>query len=199
VGCAFADAVDNARVIPRHTRGSAPTVFSVPASLQRRAIEVDGWLDLGCPKVALEKLEPLLAAPGARSAALFFRVRAYVALKQYRDALVDLGEARNVHHDPEWLELTQAWCMKRVGDLAGAAQCMERIIERDPASGIGHFNLGCYLALQGDAERALAMVARACRLDAHFRGAPLDDHDLDLLRGRPEFEALRVAPPVAHE
>lgn len=174
-------------------------VHSVPQSLLRRTVEIDGWLDLGCPKVALDKLPPLLDTPGARPVGLMFRVRALVALAQYRDALVDLAELDNLHHDPEWLELTRAWCMKRVGDLAGAARCMERLIARTPDSGIGHFNLGCYLALAGDTERALAMVTRACQLDPHFRSTPLDDSDLDALRGRPEFESLRAAPTVAQD
>jgi tetratricopeptide (TPR) repeat protein len=167
-------------------------VLAVPPSLQRRAIEVDGWLDLGCPQVALDKVEPLLSSPGARPVGLCLRARAYVGLGRYQDALADIDTLRPLHHDPEWLDLTEAWCCKRIGRLHDAAACMERLIGREPDSAIGYFNLGCYLALAGDLDRAMAMVTRACSIDATFRGEPLDDPDLDSLRQRAEFASLRV-------
>lgn len=169
-----------------------PPVLAVPSSLQRRALEIEGWIELGCPETALAKLEPLLTNPGARSVGLLLRVRAYVELGRFQLALDDIEQMRPLHHDPEWLDLTEAWCCKRVGRLADAAACMERLIRREPGSAIGHFNLGCYLALSGDSERALAMLTRACNLDATFRGTPLDDPDLDVLRARVEFTQLRA-------
>lgn len=167
-------------------------MLAVPPSLQRRAIEVDGWLDLGCPETALAKVEPLLSVPGARAVGLRLRVRAYVDLGRFGEALDDLEALRSLHHDPEWLDLTEAWCCKRTGRLQDAAGCMERLIQREPGNAVGYFNLGCYLALAGDAERALSMLHRACTLDATFRGEPLDDPDLDCLRERAEFALLRA-------
>ncbi|MEZ5966233.1 MAG: tetratricopeptide repeat protein [Planctomycetota bacterium] len=167
-------------------------MLAVPHSLQRRALEVDGWLDLGCPDVALRKLEPLLANPGARSVGLRLRVRAFVELERFVDALADIESLRPLHHDPEWLDLTEAWCCKRTGRLPRAIACMERLIQREPANATAHFNLGCYLAIAGDKERALDMVTRACSLDATFRGAPLDDPDLDNLRLDAAFLRLRT-------
>lgn len=171
-------------------------MLAVPQSLQRRAIEVEGWLDLGCPEEALAKLEPLLANPGARPVGLHMRVRAYVELGRFADALADIEALRPLHHDPEWLDLTEAWCCKRTERLSHAIACMERLIHREPGNAIGYFNLGCYLALAGDAARALAMLARACTLDATFRGSPLDDPDLDSIRERSEFALLRQAQPL---
>jgi len=169
-------------------------VLAVPHSLQRRAVEVEGWLDLGCPEAALAKVEPLLANPGARAVGLRLRVRACVELGRYVEALADIETLRPLHHDPEWLDLTEAWCCKRTDRLADAVACMERLIRREPGNAIGYFNLGCYLALNGDDDRALAMVARACSLDDTFRGPPLDDPDLDSLRTRAEFISLREQP-----
>lgn len=168
-------------------------MLSVPPSLQRRALEVEGWFELGCAETALRKVEPLLAVPGARPLGLFLRVRALVALERHAEALADLQTVRNLPHDPEWLELTEAWCQKRLDNLPAAAACMERLIERRSRCAIGHFNLGCYLALLGDSKRALAEVTVACGLDPAFRGEPLDDPDLHSLHGLPEFDALRAS------
>lgn len=173
-------------------------MLSVPASLQRRALEVEGWLDLGCTTTALDKLAPLLAVPGARPIGLFLSVRALVTLGDFALALTQLDELRDLHHEPEWFDLTEAWCRKRTGDIQGAARCMERLIGREPRSAIGHFNLGCYLALMGETARAIGLLRQACRLDASFRSTPLDDTDLDGLRGRPDFEALRAREVEPH-
>ncbi len=174
-------------------------MLSVPASLQRRALEVEGWLDLGCADTAIAKVTPLLEVPGARPIGLFLSVRALVALSEFARALEQLDELRDLHHEPEWFDLTEAWCRKRLGDIPGAADCMERLIAREPRNAIGHFNLGCYLTLIGQTERAIVLIARACRLDATFAGEPLDDPDLDALRGRADFEALRTRAVEAGE
>ncbi len=166
--------------------------LAVPPSLQRRADEVEGWLELGCPQLALEKVEPLLKTPGARAVGLYLRVRANVELSHFAEGLRDLEELRPQHHDPEWFDLTEAWCCKRVGQLADAVRCMERLLRRQPGSAVGHFNLGCYLAKLGDADLAMHSLSRACVLDDCFRGVPLDDPDLDSLRGRVDFTALRT-------
>jgi tetratricopeptide (TPR) repeat protein len=167
--------------------------LAVPASLQRRASEVEGWLELGCPEIALDKVDPLLEVAGARNAGLFYRVRGNVELGRFSEALRDIEELRPVHHDREWLDLTEAWCCKRTGRLTDAIACMERLVRREPTSAVGHFNLGCYLALLGHQDLAMCSLTHACSLDDSFRGVPLDDADLASLRGRADFVALREA------
>ncbi|HLU40247.1 MAG TPA: tetratricopeptide repeat protein [Planctomycetota bacterium] len=168
----------------------------VPPSLQRRANEVEGWLELRCPHIALEKVEPLLRVPGARPVALYLRVRALVDAGRCAEALRDIDELRTMHHEPEWLDLTEAWCCKRVGRIADAVACMERLVRRDPKSAIGYFNLGCYLALLGHHDMAMRALRRACALDSAFRGVPLDDPDLDSVRDRRDFAELRHCAPT---
>ncbi|MCA8954537.1 MAG: hypothetical protein KDC87_00605, partial [Planctomycetes bacterium] len=159
-------------------------------AVQRTALEIEGWLDLGCAEHALQKLEALFALPGARPAALILRVRALVALGDFRAALLDLEEVQDFDHDPDWRDLTEAWCRKRIDDLPGAVQCMERLVARTHHSAIGHFNLGCYLALRGESSRALDEVSLACGLDPSFRAMLADESDLESLRHLPEFRAL---------
>ncbi len=165
-------------------------VLSVPDSLTRRAAEVEGWLDLERPDKALGRMGPLLETPGARPAALYLRTRAFVGLGRHEEALADLEELRPFDPDPEWLDLTEAWCLKRVGKLEGAVACMQRLVERSRRSAIGHYNLGCYLALLGDKERAIDEVTVACGIEARLRSAATEESDLDSLRGDPRFEAL---------
>lgn len=162
----------------------------VPKDMQRLATEVDGWLDLRCPDKALEKLQPMLDRPDARSEGLALRVRAYVALKKHKPALADIQELREAAYDPEWLDLTEAWCKKRVQDLPGAIECMQRLLQRNAGSAIGHFNLGCYLALAGERERALDEVTLACGLDGSFRELLFSEPDLETLFKDPRFVAL---------
>jgi hypothetical protein len=165
-------------------------VIPVPSSLQRLADQIDGWLDLRCPERALDLLEPMLADPEGRSAALGMRIRALCRLGRYRDALTDVAELRTRDVTNDWLDLTEAWCRKRVDDLPGAIRCMEQLLARTPKSDIGHFNLGCYLALSGQTERAIDEVTIACGIEAEFRDLARDEPDLDSLRADPRFRAL---------
>ena len=165
-------------------------LLSVPKSKSRCAAEVEGWLELDCPEKALTKLVPLLDTPGARPAGLCFRTQAFVSLGRYEEALADLEELRLLEPDPDWLDLTEAWCLKRVGKLESAVSCMERLVERSHKSGIGHYNLGCYLALVGRKEPAIEAVTRACGIEESFRQAAATESDLDSLRDDPRFEQL---------
>lgn len=173
-------------------------MIPVPPPLQRLADEIDGWLDLRCPERALERLQPLLDDPAGRPAALTMRIRAHVRQGHLRAALPDLAELRQGGHLPDWVDLTEAWCKKRLADLDGAIACVEELVRRNPQSDIGHFNLGCYLALAGERERAIDEVTIACGLSDAFRDYVRDEPDLDGLRTDPRFrELLRQQAPGA--
>lgn len=172
-------------------------MHKVPRSLQRLALEIDGWLDFRCPKQALERLDPLLAAPGARPVGLVFRIRAMLLMDKWREALEDIGELRELPNDPDWLDLTEAWCLKRLGKLSGSVACMERLLSRSHRSAIGHFNLGCYLALLGDKGRAIDEITLACGIEDEFRTLASEERDLESLADDPRF--LDLLPPMDGE
>lgn len=165
-------------------------MFSVPPSLQRLADQIDGWLDLRCPDQAIELLGPMLADPAGRDAGLEMRIRALARLGEFAKTLPDLEELRGRHPDDEWVDLTEAWCKKRTGDLRGAVTSLERALARDHKSDTAHFNLGCYLALLGERDRAIDEVTLACGINEDCRDFARDDPDLDSLRADPRFRAL---------
>lgn len=157
---------------------------------QRLVVEVDGWIDLDCCEKAIVRLQPLLDDPETHSVAIGLRARALVALGRHAEALADIDALRAQDADPEWLDLTEAWCRKRTGDLDGAIRCMRDLLAREPRSAIGHYNLGCYLALAGHHAEALDEVTVACGIDETFRSHAMDESDLDGLRGDARFAAL---------
>jgi predicted Zn-dependent protease len=158
--------------------------------LQRLAEEIDGWLELRCPDQALERLQPLLDDPAARPAALAMRVRALARLGDHQAALTDLAELRATGLLADWVDLTEAWCRRRVQDLPGAIRLARTLVARNPKSEIGHYNLACYLALAGDRPAAIDAISLACGLDPHLRDHARDEPDLDGLRTEPQFRAL---------
>ncbi len=162
----------------------------LPQTLQRLAVEIEGWIELGAPERALNGLAPLLEHAATRAIALALRVDANVALGRHAEALQDLEAIQQLDHDREWLDLREAWCRKRTGDVAGAARCMERMLTRTPKSAIAHYNLGCYLALLGEKRRALDELALGCGLDPTLRKGLAGEVDLLSLRDEPDFRCL---------
>ncbi len=161
-----------------------------PARFQRLQLEIEGWLELGCWDRALDRVTPLLEDPESRLLGLEHSIQALVGLGRFAEALEQLTELRRGSGDSEQIELTEAWCRKRVGDVHGAAACMERLISKKHRSAIGHFNLGCYLALLGERERALHEITLACGLEPELRQSLVDEPDVDLLRDDPRFTQL---------
>ena len=179
------------------SRGNWRHLHKVPRSLQRLALEIDGWLDFRSAEHALKLLDPLLASPGARPVGLVFRIRSYLLLAKWEEALQDIDELRELPNDPEWLDLTEAWCMKRVGNLRGSIGCMERLLKRSRRSAIGHFNLGCYLALLGDSDRAIDAISVACGIEEQFRKLASNEKDLESVAEDPRF--LQLLPHKENE
>lgn len=165
-------------------------MHDVPDSLARRATEIEGWLELDHPEKALGLLSALLDTTGARPAGLYLRIRAYVAMARFEDARADIAELRQFGSDPDWLDLTEAWCLKRLGQVEKAAKCMETLVQRSRRCAVGHYNLGCYLALLGQRERAIDELTIACGIEERFRQEAAKETDLDSLRGDPAFEQL---------
>lgn len=164
--------------------------MNVPHGTERLVREIDGWLDLGRAEKALQRLDALRRHPGTRPLALTFEVRALILLERFEEALDLIGELRTFEIEAEWLEVTEAWCQKRIGKIDRSIACMRRLIDEHPRSAIGHYNLGCYLALTGATEEALDEISLAVGIDPQFREHLVDEKDLDTLRNDKRLEAL---------
>ena len=169
-------------------------IYPVPRALERLVDEVDGWLELRCPERALPLVDPLLADPAGRACGLSLRIRALTRMGRFQDALQDLGELRSVSPDDDWVDLTEAWCRRRAGDLGGAIRCVEQLIARNHRHDVAHFNLACYLALDEQPDRAIDALSLACGLNPDHRVYAIDEPDLDALRTDERFRLL-VRPP----
>ena len=170
--------------------------YPTPKPLQRLADEVDGWLELRCPERALPLVSPLLEEPAARACGLSLQIRAQARLGAFDDALASLDELRKLHPEDAWVDLTEAWCRRRVDDLEGAIRCVQQLLARDPKHDVAYFNLACYLALAGDRDRAVDALSVACGINPDHRVLALDEPDFDGLRTDDRFRVLvRPAGP----
>jgi len=164
--------------------------FPFPPTLRRLVDQVDGWLDLRCPERALELVAPLLGDPDGRAIGLSLRVRANARLANFQQALADLTELRSSHPDDDWVDLTEAWCRRRLDDLPGAIRCARQLVQRNHRSDTGHFNLACYLALAGHRDDAIDALSIACGLNPSCRDEARDEPDFDSLRTDDRFRQL---------
>ena len=86
-----------------------------------------------------------------------------------------------------------AWCYKRSGQIEMAVDAMQRAIVLNPESGMVHFNLACYLALQKNTGLALIHLAKAIEIDPQYRELAKHEADFDPIRDDPEFQAKTAA------
>lgn len=59
--------------------------------------------------------------------------------------------------------------------------------------GLNLYNLACAYAVTGRADRALALLSEALRLDSDLVETSKHDPDLDTLRDDPAFQAIFIA------
>lgn len=137
-----------------------------------------GFLELGDPDSAWEELESIPAEDRAHQAVLWTRLEIY--RKKHRwDGMVEIAQ-HLVNASPDnpihWLDL--AWAQRRGINLPIAEKTLVEASGRFPNEATIHFNLSCYLCLQGKIEESKERLKRAIDLDPSFREIALDDEDL---------------------
>lgn len=91
-----------------------------------------------------------------------------------------------------WDSFAVAESRREAGRVDEGRAIMEQLIAASPDHWAVHYNAGCWEALAGDADAALAHLRRAKELDTEGESTPYfrEDGDLDSLRDDPRFEEL---------
>jgi tetratricopeptide (TPR) repeat protein len=158
--------------------------------VRRYEIQAEGYLELGVPEEALRTLARLGQEAGLGAHALYLQGEALRSLERYEEALAPLGQAATLSPQSVHLWLAIGWCRKRTGRIDLAIEAMERAVAIDAEDALNHYNLACYLSLNGQKDRALAHLARALKIDPGYRNLVDDERDFDPLRSDPDFRAL---------
>lgn len=129
--------------------------------------------------------------PGRRLGHIrYLRGQAHRLACRYRQAVAELQESWQFEPGNIHTCLALGWCFKRLGNLAQAVMALQQAIALEPANGLLHFNLACYLTLEGQHGLALIHLARAIELDAGYRELANREPDFDAIRHEPAFQEL---------
>ena len=145
----------------------------VPASARRLFDRALGLLD-SLPEPARTLPEPKL-----------LEGEALRALGRWTEALAPFRLVTD--EDPARIEawLGLGWCLKRLGRLDEAIAGLEAA----PRQPILHYNLACYLSLDGSVQAAIEHLTRAIAIDGRFRDLTEVEPDFDPIRADPRFVA----------
>jgi tetratricopeptide (TPR) repeat protein len=137
-------------------------------------------------RVLDELPEPTRSKPDAK----LLEGEALRALGCWQDAITPLTLVSQ--EDPLRLEswLGLGWCLKRLGRLDEAIAMLERGIEAAPRQPILHYNLACYLSLDGNVQAAIEHLTLAIAIDGRFRDLTEVEPDFDPIRTDPRFVAV---------
>lgn len=136
--------------------------------------------------------------------AQFFAAQSYTGLKReadaadaYRQALAAAQEHLALNpDDPRAATMCAVSCC-RLGRPVEGLQWAERALRIDPEDAGIQYNVACLYALEGEAERAMQCLERACRCGFGHRGWIARDPDLESLHDDPRFQVL-VADVADH-
>lgn len=172
----------------------------------RRLDEAEGYLELDLPAEALARLAQ--ADPETQATFRWQRMmgESHRALDQFAAALPFLEAARRLEPADVRIHLALGWCLKRLdrlGDATAALLEAEAICgaaaEGRPGKSAYHalvmYNLACYYSLAGKKEKLLEWLARALRVDPHFRDLVPAESDFNPYRDDPDFQSVLADAP----
>jgi len=139
---------------------------------------------------ALEMLDDLPEPTRSLPHAKLLEGEALRALGRWEEALVPLRTVTESEPDriEAWLGL--GWCLKRLGRLDDAIAELNRGILAAPRQPILHYNLSCYLSLDGSVQAAIEHLTQAIAIDGRFRVLTEAEPDFDPIRTDPRFVAV---------
>jgi len=160
----------------------------------------DRWsLDLPLRQVmadsAMYHLNQITDPRGHASTVLYLKGQACRMAERYPEAVDWFDKLIEIEPDNMPALLAVAWCHKRTDNLASSIDTMGQAIACEPDNAIAHYNLACYLALDGQVQLCVNRLTDALKLEPQFRVYITDESDFDPVRDHPDFQML-VSVPV---
>lgn len=121
---------------------------------------------------------------------LYFRGQAFRLIQRFQDAIPPLQRAYQLEPENIHLNLSLAWCYKRIGRIDLAIQSLEEALETHGDRDILHYNLACYWSLTHHVGLTLIHLARALEINPDYRDSISEEPDFDTVRNHPEFLTL---------
>jgi tetratricopeptide (TPR) repeat protein len=152
-------------------------------STARRIEHATGFLALGLLNEASDEFEAIEGPDRLSPEVMSVRCDLYVAAKNW-DLLFAVARELTRSRPADEKGWIHAGIALRKLDRVAEARAV--LLEAEPmhrARAFLHYNLGCYHCLLGEMDEARDRVRRACRIDAEFKKAALDDLDLKAIWG----------------
>jgi len=152
--------------------------------------EMEGYYELNLYEEVVERADRLIGARRAMSRALELKAHALQDSENFQEAVGAYEALRRRDPESEAAYLGLGWCYKRLDSLELAIASLESLVAVKPDYALGVYNLACYLALDGDRDRSLELLARAIELEKSFQEHARTETDFDELREDPGFQSL---------
>ncbi len=157
---------------------------------ERHLRAAEGYLELEMPEHALREIKSVPASDAPAATYHQLKGESFRQLKQYDEALNELGQALEEKSDNLSIIMGMAWCYKRVDQLSDAIRMMQLAYEVDPENPLTLYNMACYCSLDGDKTRMLEWLGRALRKQQSLRKLIPKETDFDAYRDDPDFQFL---------
>lgn len=149
---------------------------------ERALLAAQGYLELGMTEEALAELTALPAV-GSRDPDIFeLRLHVLMQAKQWADALAAAEELLRISPRAVPGYIHGAFALHELGRTAEARDLLLKGPEELRNDPTFHYNIGCYEAVLGNGEAALASLEQSFAMDGTYRDLARRDPDLELLR-----------------
>lgn len=152
-------------------------------STARHIEHATGFLALGLLEAASDELEAIEGPDRLSPEVMSVRCDLYMMANDWELLLAVARElTRSRQSDAKgWIHAGIA--LRKLDRIAEARAVLLEAKPIHARSALLHYNLGCYHCLLGEMDKARERVRRACRMNADFKKAALDDPDLKAIWG----------------
>jgi tetratricopeptide (TPR) repeat protein len=93
-------------------------------------------------------------------------------------------------YEPGPEEMAEAFAAYNAGDYEEALAKQLVVVEKQPDNPVAHFNVGCFAARAGDADKAIEHLQRSVEINDRIKELIATDEDLDSIREDQRFLEL---------